>query len=117
MTCGPTVQGHVEAIYSAPAYLYKALEPMVYFFWHVHCFTCLALTSRVEAMLVQFVRDVVIVVALLAALIAASLPTAPEADVSPRLKPSLDTRAVAPAGIVNDSIAIQPATLSAAPAK
>ena len=65
-------------------------------------------------MLVQFVRDVVIVVALLAALIAASLPSTPEVDVAPRMKPSLETR---PAAVitVNESIAIQPATLSAAP--
>ena len=66
-------------------------------------------------MLVQFVRDVFIVVALLAALIAVSLPPVPDVEVAPRLKPSIDARPITSV-TTNESVAIQPAPLSAAPA-
>ena len=70
-------------------------------------------------MLVQFLRDVIIVVAALAALIAIAFYPSPEGNASSRAKPALETRAAAPSmspGRIEAGV-VTPSTSTAVPAR
>lgn len=68
----------VEAVYKRPDPTLQAPESVRASRWHVHCFTYRK--ARLDSVMVEFVRDVIVAVAVLATLIAVAVHASSDAE-------------------------------------